>query len=134
MCVISCAARVLFRVRWYVLHAMRPNATLRAGFALLFALLLPLQGYAALPACPRHERTAATATAPLHCADGASAVHRHGRATFGCGNCCGAAIALTPVDFVAPLLTAPEISVAAPGFPPKGLLDRLDRPPRHIPA
>src|ERR1700686_4401097 len=102
--------------------AMRLNATHRAGFALLFALLLPLQGYAAMPDCPRPERAAAAATAPLHCAGGA-AIHRHG-----CGNCCGAAIALTPVHFIAPLLPAPQISVAAPGFPPQGLLDRLDRP------
>jgi hypothetical protein len=106
------------------------NATHRAGFALLFALLLPLQGYAAMPDCPRHERAAAAATAPLHCAGGTAAIHRHG-----CGNdCCGAAIALWPVHFIAPLLPAPQISVAAPGFPPQGLLDRLDRPPRPVPV
>jgi hypothetical protein len=112
---------------------MRLNATYRAGFALLFALLLPLQGYAAMPVCPQHERTAVSATAPLHCA-GAAAIHGHNRGNSGCSNCCAAAIALTPISFVAPLLTAPDISVVAPGFPPKGLLDRLDRPPRPIAA
>ena len=112
---------------------MRPNATYRAGFALLFALLLPLQGFAAMPVCPQHERTA-SATAPLHCAGAASAIHGHSHGNYGCSNCCAVAIALTPNPFIAPFLTAPEISVAAPGFPPKGLLDRLDRPPRHIAA
>jgi hypothetical protein len=133
---------------------MRLNRTLRAGFPLLFALLLPLQGSTATWDCGRLETTtshidgmadshidrmtasdagrkAASPAAHTHCAPrGSDPTHRHS-----CGNgCCGAAIALTPIHWIAPLPTAPEISVAEPGSPPSVTLDRLDRPPRFIPA
>jgi hypothetical protein len=107
---------------------MRLNRTLRVGFALLLALMLPLQGYAAMPVCA--ASTAAAPTAQHHCAHGSTAIHHHD-----CGNsCCGAAIALTPVRWIAPLQTAPEISKAVLWSPPVGLLDRLDRPPRFVPT
>jgi hypothetical protein len=43
-------------------------------------------------------------------------------------------MALTAADFIAPLLTAPDISDAALWPPPTVAIDRLDRPPRSIPA
>jgi hypothetical protein len=103
------------------------DRSLRAGFALLFALMLPLQGYAAMPPC--REASVATSDPQTHCA-GSPAVHHHH-----CHNCCcGAAIVLTAADFIAPLLTAPDISDAALWRPPTVAIDRLDRPPRFIPA
>jgi hypothetical protein len=111
---------------------MSLNRSLRAGFALLFALMLPLQGYAAMPVC--REASAADSAPQAHCA-GAPAlqhpkVHRHN-----CDNCCcGAAMALTAADFIAPMLTAPDISGTALWPPPTAAIDRLDRPPRFIPA
>jgi hypothetical protein len=112
---------------------MRLNRTLRAGFAVVFALLLPLQGSAAIPHC-----AASTAAQPAgspagspaaldHCAHASAAIHNHD----GCGKCrCGTAIALTPVLWIAPLLSAPEIYLAAFASSPRVTLDRLDRPPR----
>jgi hypothetical protein len=108
---------------------------------LLLALILPLQGYAAMPACGQPDpanssadsATAAAATATAsqaHCTRGPAATHHHS-----CGNCCcGNAIALTSVHRIAPLLTAPAIAMAVLGSPPEITLDRLDRPPRFIPA
>jgi hypothetical protein len=111
---------------------MRPSRTLRAAFALLFTLMLPLQGYAAMPSCgphdPANSSAASTADAPpaaTHCAR-APAAHHHA-----CGQCCcGAAIVPTPAHWIAPRLIAPEISLAALWPPPTVALDRLDRPPR----
>src|ERR1700722_2870340 len=112
---------------------MSVNRTLFSILTMLLALMLPLQGYAAMPDCGRLDHThsgavhlAASPGALQHCAGVPSAVHRHG-----CGNCCcSAAIMLTPVRWVAPVLAAPEISAAAPWSPPTVALDRLDRPPR----
>jgi hypothetical protein len=124
-----CTVRVYYSVHGGMFCPdMRLNRTLRVGFALLLALMLPLQGYAAMPVCA--ARVAASPTAQHRCAHGSAAIHHHD-----CGNsCCGAAIALTPVRWIAPLLTAPEISSAVLWSPPVGLLDRLDRPPRFVPA
>jgi hypothetical protein len=108
---------------------MRLNRTLRVEFALLLALMLPLQGFTAMPSCT--EGLAAPSLEPqhsahMHCVRGATATHHHG-----CGNCCcAAAIAVIPGRWIAPLLGTPEISVAVLGFPPAVTLDRLDRPPR----
>jgi hypothetical protein len=121
--------------------AMRLNRTLQVGFALLLTLMLPLQGYAAMPSCGQHDHTNSSAekslAAPMpalqhsmqhHCARGSTATHHHG-----CGNCCGgAAIALMSAHWIAPLLTAPGISAVVLGSPPTVTLDRLDRPPRFI--
>lgn len=112
---------------------MRLNSTVRAGFALLLALMLPLQGYAAMPVCGQHGHSNAAAgasPAQHHCTLGPQAIHLHG-----CGDCCcGTAAALTYVQWIAPRLIAPEISGAVPGSAPSVTLDRLDRPPRLIPA
>jgi hypothetical protein len=141
-----CAVRVYYSARGGMFcGAMRLNRTLHVGFALLLTLMLPLQGYAAMPGCGQLDhtnsstdsRTEKSLVAPLpalqhsmqhHCARGSTATHHHG-----CGNCCcGAALALMATHWIAPLLTAPEISVAVPGSPPAVTLDRLDRPPRLI--
>jgi hypothetical protein len=120
---------------------MRLNRTLHVGFALLLTLMLPLQGYAAMPSCGElghtDSSTEQSVAAPLpalqhsmqhHCTRGSTAIHHHG-----CGNCCcGAAIALMAADWIAPLMSAPGISMAVLGLPPTVTLDRLDRPPRLI--
>jgi len=116
---------------------MRLNRTLRAGFALLVALVLPLQGYAAMPNCgqldhrnSRMDSIAAPQTPRAHCTGAPTASHHQG-----CGTCCcAAAMALTPVDWIAPRLIAPEVSLSLLGRPPAVTLDRLERPPRFIPA
>jgi len=135
---------------------MRINRTFRIGFALLLALMLPLQGYAAMPGCGRldgqdssaqgvaaslsaqmpmapmpmdHAHMTHAHMAQTHCARVPAAAHHH------CGSCCCvAAIALAPAHWMVPFLTAPEISIAVLGSPPAGTLDHLDRPPRPIPA
>jgi hypothetical protein len=121
---------------------MRPNRTLRFGFALLLALLLPLQGYAAMPACGQHDQAHSgvagmTASAHHHCEHGTTAgdLHAHtGHAHNGhCDHCCcGLAIAASSDRWIAPRLAAPEISHVNLWFPPTVTLDRLDRPPRPI--
>jgi hypothetical protein len=109
---------------------MNFDRSLRAGFALLFALMLPLQGYAAMPDC--REASVAFSAPQTHCA-GAQAVQHPNVHHHNCDNCCcGAAMALTAAVFVAPLLTAPDISDAALWPPPTVASDRLDRPPRLI--
>jgi len=115
---------------------MRLYPACRAVFALLLVLLLPLRGLEATPACGHGlefdsgaETAPASRAAPVHCTGGA-ALHHHD-----CGNyCCAAAIAPAPAQFIAPLLTPPDLSLTVIGSPPMVLLDRLDRPPRFIPA
>jgi hypothetical protein len=114
---------------------MRLNRTLRIGFALLLALMLPLQGYAAMPACAQHDPSSGAASttgsqpAQHHCEHGRTqSLHR-------CDNCCcGIGIALTPAQWTAPLPVADRVADAVLGTPPVVALDRLDRPPRFIPA
>jgi hypothetical protein len=102
--------------------------SLRAGFALLFALMLPLQGYAAMPVC--REASVASSAPQTHCA-GVQGLQHRGVHHHNCDNCCcGAAMVLTAADFIAPLLTAPDISDSALWPPPTAAIDRLDRPPR----
>jgi hypothetical protein len=123
---------------------MRLNRMPRFGFALLLALLLPLQGYAAMPACAPHDRANAgaagmTASAHPHCEHGTITVDLHADTGHGrighCDNgCCGVAIAAASARWTAPLLIAPAISHVILWFPPTVTLDRLDRPPRHTPA
>jgi hypothetical protein len=140
---------------------MSLNRTIRE-FALLLALMLPLQSYAAAAACADGPVQSSTAT--HHCGGEPAAAHRSAyaiepaaahrdsyssepaaaqrshyagaRAAIHhnhCGDCCGGtAIALTPEQWMAPRLAAPEISRAALWFPPTVAADRLDRPPRFI--
>jgi hypothetical protein len=119
---------------------MRLNRTLRFGFAMLLALVLPLQGIA-MPACAQHDPAnsgisgmSASSTAHHQCEHGTPAGSRHS-ANGHCDNgCCGIAIATASARWIAPRLTPPEISHLVLWFPPTVTLDRLDRPPRHLPA
>jgi hypothetical protein len=107
---------------------MRLNRTLRVGLALLFALMLPLQGYAAMPSCGRLDHTVQypNHAATHHCTHGLAITHHPG-----CGDCCCVvAIAPTRSDWAAPRLAAPENSHTLIWSPPTVALDRLDRPPR----
>jgi hypothetical protein len=112
---------------------MRLDRTLRTAFALLLALMLPLHGYAAMPACEHHAPThvaapagAAVAAVQHHCGGGATVTHHHD-----CGTCCcGAVISIARFPAVALRRAVAANSSAAPSSPSKGLLDRLDRPPR----
>jgi hypothetical protein len=102
--------------------AMRPNRTLRVGFALLFALMLPLQGYAAMPGCGGSDHAATH-----HCGSKPAPAAHHPN----CGDCCCAvAIAFTLLSWAPPRPTAPELSDTSIRSPPAVALDRLDRPPR----
>lgn len=123
---------------------MRLRRTFRVAFMWL-SLLLPLQSFAAVP-CGQHEAAnpsaasvgaavaaAAAVAARDHCAHGSPAIHEHG--DHPCGKCCcGAAMATTTSHGVAAPPAALEISAAEIGRPPIIALDRLDRPPRLIPA
>lgn len=118
-------------------HEMRLRRTFRAAFMWL-SLLLPLQSFAVV-ACGQHDAanpsaaSAAAAFAALdHCVHGSPATHQHGDHCGKC--CCGAAMALTTSHGVAALPAAAEISSAEFVRPPIFALDRLDRPPRLIPA
>jgi hypothetical protein len=102
-------------------------------------LLLPLQSFAAVT-CGQHDAakpSAASAAgdfaAQNHCAHGSPASQQHG--DHPCGKCCcGAALAVATSHGIAALPAAPEISSPVIGRPPLIALDRLDRPPRFIPA
>ena len=107
---------------------------MRIKFVMLMALLLPLHGYAAMPACQEQVRAdvgAATAAAPSatqHDCTPTAPAHQHN-----CGQCCcGVGIALTPSLFIAPYFAAAEITPTGIVAPPQGALERLDRPPRFI--
>ncbi len=127
---------------------MRFKRTLRVEFALLLALMLPLQSYAAASACAQLEQASAGADlgdstihhanlgvpsaesppASPHCAHETGAMHRHG-----CGSCCcGTAIALIPVRWLPPRSAAPDLPQPLAGISPTVALDRLDRPPRIL--
>jgi hypothetical protein len=103
------------------------------------SLLLPLQSFAAV-ACGQRDAanpSAASAAAAFavqdHCGHGSPATHQHG--DHPCGKCCcGAAMAVTTSHGIAALPAVPEISSTVIGRPPIIAPDRLDRPPRFIPA
>jgi hypothetical protein len=95
--------------------------------ALLLALMLPLQGFAASWGCGSFE--AATAATQQHCTQGSGAAQQH----HNCGaSCCSAAIVLTPLCWVAPHSTRPQAAMPIAGSQPSVILDRLDRPPRFV--
>jgi len=109
---------------------MRLNRTLKVGFALWLALILPLQGYAASANCGPAAAHAAALHAPQssHCGN-SPGVHTH----HDCGNgCCLAAIALTPARWTVPRWAALKIADRLIWPPPAVSLDRLDRPPRTL--
>jgi len=101
--------------------------------ALLLALLLPLQGFAAASGCTAMHASGQSsahlgAVAHEHCAHQpahAPAAQRHGC----CSACCMAAAALSPLDWQPPRTGVPELSLPALRAPLMLALDRLDRPP-----
>jgi len=96
----------------------------RFKLALLLALLLPAQGFAYAPACSPFDGM--PAAHHEHCAPTTGAAQHHG-----CGACCCAiAVATAPLRFLAPPSTRFDVASPAALSPPKGLSDRLDRPPR----
>jgi hypothetical protein len=98
---------------------------------MLIALLLPLQGYGAMPTCSERVPTTIRATASAvqhHCIRAKTATHQHN-----CSHgCCSAAMALTAARFIAPRSSAAEITCSAIALAPEGALERLDRPPRFV--
>jgi hypothetical protein len=104
---------------------------IRLGIALLIALLLPLQGYGAMPTCgervPANIRAAASAV-QHHCTRAATATQQH-KCSQGC---CSAAMTLTAARFIAPRPGAAKITSCTTALAPEGSLERLDRPPRFV--
>lgn len=104
---------------------------IRVGFAMLIALLLPLQGYGAMPKCSERVPTGIRADASAvqhHCARAKTATHQH-NCTH---DCCSVAMALTAARFIAPRSSASDITCSAIALAPEGALERLDRPPRFV--
>lgn len=94
----------------------------------LFALLLPLQGFASFAACG----DGGTPGTAAHCAEHAPAAPAGGMHHHDCGACCGVAVSATPA------LRLPGRVFSGGALPPPFatvhptlLLDRLDRPPRR---
>jgi hypothetical protein len=116
---------------------MRPRKRNWPLAALLLALLLPLQGFAAVSGCPQSPAARAlphhAAAAHTHCAEhpapdpgqGSTARH-HGF----CADCCMAAVAQTAPAWIAPRGETPQLFLPLPRSPLMIPLDRLDRPPR----
>jgi hypothetical protein len=97
------------------------NPTLK--LALLLALLMPLQSFAAVLGCS----AAGTVTVGAqHCPHEAGAAQQHS-----CGTCCVAAVTVVPALWLPPRLTNSELSSPLLERPPLVTLDRLDRPPRY---
>lgn len=73
----------------------------RMGFAMLIALLLPLQGFGGMAPCNERVSTSISAAAPAvqrSCAHANTAIHQHN-----CSHaCCGVAMGLTAATFIAP--------------------------------
>ena len=98
---------------------------------MLIALLLPLQGYGAMPKCSERVPTGIRADASAvqhHCARAKTATHQH-NCTH---DCCSVAMALTAARFIAPRSSASDITCSAIALAPEGALERLDRPPRFV--
>jgi hypothetical protein len=93
--------------------------------ALLLALILPLQAFAALSNCAQSAHWALPA-AEAHCDHAHVNVPHHD-----CGTCCCVAAAGNPlVQWGAPRFTAPQLALVRIEPPPSVAIDRLDRPPR----
>jgi hypothetical protein len=97
-------------------------------FALLAAVMLPLQGFASAFGCGPF----AAAVSSEHCnhaAEHAAGTSQH----HDCGTCCSvAALSAAPLLWAAPRLTSPKLFLPLFWSPPAVVLDRLDRPPRFI--
>jgi hypothetical protein len=103
---------------------MKRNRALGLGFALLLTLLSPIEGYAAMPGCTARM----VSHQQRHCP--AAPAHHHD-----CGGClCAAAVALSSMPWIAPLLSVAAAWDSPSSAPPQVELDRLDRPPRFARA
>jgi hypothetical protein len=115
---------------------MRLNSSNRSIVALLLALLLPVQGFAAFSGCAplsgAHDAEHQAQTTHAHCAEHPSrdsAVQHHA-----CCDCCIAAVGQAAPDWIPPRSETPQLSLPALRQPLMISLDRLDRPPRTLPV
>jgi len=114
------------------------NSTVRSAIALMFAVVLMMQGFALAPPCvgiggssaaPAATSGPAAGAAHDHCNHGGTGAH------LGCGgSCCLVALATAVVRWTAPAPVAARITAAEIMAPPRVAPDRLDRPPRLPPA
>jgi hypothetical protein len=98
--------------------------------ALLLALLLPLQGFAAAAHCEHAAIVSHSMAAHQHCPDHPE--HAPAPRHHGCGDCCTVAAPCASFDWHMPRALAAEASLPAPRTPLTIALDRLDRPPRYL--
>jgi hypothetical protein len=105
---------------------MRRHRTLKFQLGLLLAMILPLQGFAGTWNC---AAPSVAETAQHHCEHGTGTALHHG-----CGTCCAAAVAVMLASWIAPRSASPYLSLPSSGSLPAVAPDRLDRPPRFIPA
>jgi hypothetical protein len=113
---------------------MRSNRRYWPLAALLLALILPLQGFAAVAGCPQappaHGPQHSAQPAHMHCAaqskQNSPAQQHHGF----CSDCCMAAMAPAAPDWIPPPSDVPHLSLPLHRAPVMIPLDRLDRPPR----
>jgi hypothetical protein len=101
--------------------------------ALLLALLLPLQAFAAVSSCAQtglaHAATHSHQASPA--ADGRCEHASPSTLHHDCGTCCCVAVSCNSgASWPAPLLTHPQPALARPKTPLSATIDRLDRPPR----
>jgi hypothetical protein len=110
---------------------MRRVTNLR--LALLLALILPLQAFAALSNCALNGAHGGSESAhwALPAANG-GCEHAHPSTTHhDCGTCCHVAAAGNSLEnWIAPRFVAPQLALARIKPPPSVAIDRLDRPPR----
>jgi hypothetical protein len=115
---------------------MKPNPSNWSIVALLLALLLPLQGFAAISGCAPlsaahhagHQTTATHEHCPEHPRQDPAVQHHD------CCDCCIAAVGQSALDWKAPRSETPQLSLPPLRDPLMISLDRLDRPPRTLPV
>jgi hypothetical protein len=110
---------------------MRRVTNLR--LALLLALILPLQAFAALSNCALNgtHPSIESAHSALPAADSHCARAHPSTAHHDCGTCCHVAAAGNSLEnWLPPRSIAPRLAQARIKPPPSATIDRLDRPPR----
>jgi hypothetical protein len=107
---------------------MKPFRARMLEFALLVAVMLPLQGFASASGCGPLGVVSSTEHCDHASGHAAGAAQHHE-----CGTCCSvAALSAAPLWWAAPRLTSPKLFLPLFWSPPAVVLDRLDRPPRFI--